>query len=29
MLIAQAKGRDLSIATQDPAFSLYDCRVLP
>lgn len=29
MLIAQAKGRDLFIATQDPAFWLYDCRVLP
>lgn len=28
MLIAQARYRDLSIATQDPAFSLYDCRVL-
>jgi len=29
MLIAQARYRDLSVATQDPAFSLYDCRVLP
>lgn len=28
MLIAQARYRDLFIATQDPAFALYDCRVL-
>lgn len=28
MLIAQATYRDLSIATQDPAFALYDCRLL-
>ena len=28
MLIAQAQARDLFIATQDPTFSLYNCRVL-
>ncbi len=28
MLIAQAQARDLFIATQDPTFALYNCRVL-
>lgn len=28
MLIAQAQGRHLCIATQDPMFSLYDCPLL-
>ncbi len=28
MLIAQAQARDLFIATQDPTFALYVCRVL-
>lgn len=28
MLIAQAQARDLFIATQDPTFAFYACRVL-
>jgi PIN domain nuclease of toxin-antitoxin system len=28
MLIAQAQGRDLFIATQDPTFALYASRLL-